>query len=158
MDTTRGASASTGPAGSVRAGFSRAGPGATRARVQSGLRSLTSGLARGGLADRLRNGPSCLAAAASSDRRLSAAPEPAPKGKSLPGYLRQLGFVEAVPSSRGATASRQASNRRSVEHNRRLHATQRRVLGLRPGTTYAHPATLPLLLSPWRQDQHSNRK
>lgn len=51
--------------------------------------------------NRLRNSPSCLAAAASSDRRLSAAPEAGAeeKGKSLPGYLRQLGFVEAVPSS-----------------------------------------------------------
>ena len=36
VDTTVGASASTGPAGSVRAGFSRAGPGATRAKGAEG--------------------------------------------------------------------------------------------------------------------------
>lgn len=109
-------------------------------RVQRGLRSLTSGLARGSLTDRLRNTPGCLAVAASSDRRFSAAPEPAPKGKPLPGYLRQSGFVEAVLSSRGSTASRQASNRRPEEHNSRLHATQRRVLGRKSGSTQTHPA------------------
>ena len=115
------------PAGSVRAGSRRAAPGAARTNFgESGLTSLTAGLAPGSPVARLGNTTGRCAAAPSSGWRLSGAPEPAPKRKPLLGYLGRLGFVEAATSSRGSTTSRRRPGHRSKEDSSPPRATQGR--------------------------------
>lgn len=91
VDTTRGASAGTGPAGSVER-VSAARAQAPPAQGVGQPRGLTSGLARGGLADRLRNGPSFLqrprAMRQAISRRLRSRRR---RGVASGVYLRQLG-------------------------------------------------------------------